>query len=134
MNEFKWIEDLVIPETSVDSIELLKIIDEFDKFPSNLYHARPKRLSLLKSYMDRIITLNITNVIVADVADSWLRKLDYLIEYGGKFGRDKWYQKNIRKIINGMKKSKSIYLEKMLNPNNYFYGMTAEDMLMKWKK
>ena len=134
MEDFKWIEDLVIPETSIDAIELLKIIDEFDKFPNNLYHARAKRLDLLEDYMFRIIDLEITNIIVADIANEWLSRLEHLIEYGGSHGRDKWYQKDIRKVIKNMKKAKLGFPEKILNSDNLWFSYTAEEILEPWKK
>lgn len=134
MEEFKWIEDLVIPETSTDAIELLKIIDEFDKFPNNLYHARGKRFDLLEDYMSRIIDLEITNVIVADIANEWLSKLEYLIEFGGIYGKDRWFKKNVTKAIKNMKKAKLKFPEKILDSENMWFSYTAEDIMESWKK
>jgi hypothetical protein len=134
MNELKWIEDLIIPETSTDAIELLKIIDEFDKFPNNLYHARAKRFDLLEDYMFRIVDLDITNVIVADIANEWLSRLEYLIKFGGTYGRDKWYKKNVTKLIKKMKKTKLEYPEKILNSENMWFSYTAEEIMEPWKE
>lgn len=132
MNELKWIEDLVIPETSTDAVELLKIIDEFDKFPNNLYHARGKRFDLLHDYMFRIVDLDITNVIVADIANEWLSRLEHLIEFGRTYGKDKWYKKNVTKVIKNMKKAKLKFPEQILDSENMWFSYTAEDIMEPW--
>jgi hypothetical protein len=132
MDELKWIEDFVIPETSEDAIELLKIIDKFSKFPTNMKHARGNRLDLLRGYMEDIISINITNVVVADVACQWLNQLDELRHYGGNYGMIKWEQKGIRRMIRNMKKRGETYNDKILNATNFWYSMTAEEMMEPW--
>ena len=134
MDELKWIEDLVIPETSMDAISFLKVVDEFNKFPTNMMHARGKRLDLLRGYMDEIISINITNIVVADVACEWLSRLDELMDYGGNYGMVKWEQKGIRKMIRDMKKCGETYNNKILKAKNYWYSQTTEEMMEAWKK
>jgi hypothetical protein len=134
MTELKWIEDLVTPETSDDAVELLRIIDEFQKFPTNFINAKCKRMGILKSQMERIIMLDISNVVVADIANQWLTRLEELMYIGDTYGRDRWYQKNIRKRINKMKKDKEKYPEQITNCDNLWFSYTAEDIMGPWKK
>jgi hypothetical protein len=134
MTELKWIEDLVVPETSDDAIELLTIIDEFSKFPNNFINAKCKRMGILGSQMTRIIEIEYTNTMVADVASQWLSRLENLMYVGDAYGRDKWYQKNIRKIIRKMKRDIETYPEKITNSDNYWFSCTAEEMMEPWKK
>jgi hypothetical protein len=134
MTELKWIEDLVVPEVSTDALQLLKIIDEFEKFPSNFMNARVKRIGILESQMERIIDIEYTNTMVADVANHWLTRLEYLLMMGREFGRDKWYQKSIRKIIRGMKKDVSDYPERITNSGNYWFNYTADEIMEPWRK
>lgn len=133
MMELKWIEDLVTPETSEDAIELLRIIDEFGKFPNNFMNAKCKRMGILRSQRERIIDIEYTNTMVADVADHWLRRLEYLMAMGDSYGRDKWYQKSIKKTIRKMKKDIESYPEKITNSDNYWFSYTAEEIMDKWK-
>ncbi len=134
MMELKWIEDVVTPETSDDAVMLLSIIEEFKKFPSNFMNARHKRYDMIKSQMTRIIEIEYTNTMVADVANHWLVRLEFLLDYGMRYGRDKWYQKNIKKTIRNMKKDIDTYPEKITNSDNYWFSYTAEEIMEPWKK
>jgi hypothetical protein len=134
MTELQWIKDTISPETSGDTIELLRIIDEFDKFPNNFINATGKRLDILRGQMSRIIDLKITNPTVADLANEWLCRLDWLIEYGKLHGRNKWYQKDIRSTIRCMKVDMKKHPEKILNGDNFWYGQSTEQMMEQWRK
>jgi hypothetical protein len=82
--------------------------------------------------MEDIISINITNVVVADVACQWLNQLDELRHYGGNYGMIKWEQKGIRRMIRNMKKRGETYNDKILNATNFWYSMTAEEMMEPW--
>jgi hypothetical protein len=134
MTELKWIEDMVVPETSEDAVQLLKIIDEFSKFPNNFVNARHKRFSIIIDQMKRIVDIEFTNTMVADVADHWLRRLEYLLEVGREYGTNKWYQKGIRKTIRGMKKDIDSYPQKIIDSDNYWFSYTAKEIMSPWKE
>ena len=133
MTELKWIEDMVVPETSEDAVQLLSIIDEFNKFPSNFINARHKRFDIIKNQMERIIEIEYTNCMVADVANHWLCRLEYLLMMGMEYGRDHWYQKSIRKIIKNMKKDIDSYPQKIIDSDNYWFSYTPGEVMEKWK-
>ncbi len=134
MTELKWIENLVVPETSEDSVRLLSIIDEFEKFPNNLINARVKRFGILKDQMERIIDIEYTNPMAADIANQWLVRLEYLLMVGREYGRDKWYQKKIRKIIKNMKNDIKNYPQKIIDSDNYWFSYSPDEVMEKWKK
>lgn len=131
---FDWVDKCDELDVQEDGVELLRIIDSFDTFPNNLYHAKSKRLELLKTYKQDILDMDITSVTVAHVATQWLAKLEGLILIGEHFGKNRWYQKEIRKRIKNMKKFKEDALNEISNSNNYWYNMNIDEMMEPWRK
>ena len=131
---FDWVDKCESPDVQEDGVELLRIMDLFDTFPNNLYHARHKRLELLKSYKEQVLNIDITSVTVAHVASGWLSRLDLLIWWGENYGRDEWYQKEIRNRIKGTKKYKEEAFKEIMNSCDYWYNMDVTKMLEPWRK
>lgn len=134
MEELKWIEDVVAPETSNDAIELLRIINEFEGFPSNFINSRGKRMDILISQKKRIINIDYTITVVADAANHWLVRLDNLIGFADTYGKDHWHQKNIRKLIRTMKKDIYLYPIKIINSESYWFNCSPKDIMKPWKE
>ena len=132
-NSFDWVSDVVVPEISDDTIELFKIMDTFDTFPSNFMNAKHKRISLLKNHMNQILDLKMTEYSSVSIAGDWLSLIYQLVYEAEAYGSDKWYNKHMRKIIREIKHKKIKLQDELINYENMWSSFSPEELAEDWE-
>lgn len=137
MSDFDWVSEVDIPkiEVSDTTIELLRVIDEFKKFPSNLINNRRGRIKLLKQYYNKVSSINYETYNEVFLVDMWLGTLHNLIYCGEYYGNDNCYQKDLRRQITFLKKLGSKVEVDILQDTWYSLAFgDYDDIVNSWVK
>ncbi len=135
MNDFEWTSEIKPPDITDSGIELLVVISEFKKFPSNLINNRRGRIKSLKQYYNKVSSINYNIHHEVFLADTWLSMLHKLIYCAEHYGKHNCYQKDLRRQITSIKKRGSVIEEDIIS--DVWFSMSfgsSDDMIESWIK